>query len=154
MKPEIVFAFEFVEFIPEEVKERTLYISKTYGTAVHKCCCGCGREVVTPLSPTGWQLTFNGTTVSLYPSIGSWSLPCQSHYFITNNKVVWAPTWTKQQIARGRADEARARDMHFSKNQIPAARETAPIQTAPIEAAPANRKPKESLWQRIKSWFS
>ena len=41
MKPEIVLAYEFVEYIPGEIKERTLYISETYGTAVHKCCCGC-----------------------------------------------------------------------------------------------------------------
>ena len=110
MKPEIVLAYEFVEYIPEELKERTLYISKEYGTAVHKCCCGCGREVVTPLSPTGWQLAFDGKSVSLYPSIGNWSLPCQSHYFIRKNKVVWAAQWTKQQIARSRAQEARAKE--------------------------------------------
>jgi hypothetical protein len=115
MKPEIVLEHEFVEFIPEEVKERTLYISKKYGTAVHKCCCGCGREVVTPLSPVGWQLTFNGKAVSLYPSIGSWNLPCQSHYLITNNKVVWAPQWSKEQIALGREHEARAKERYFAK---------------------------------------
>ncbi len=109
MKPRILLAYEFVEYIPEELKERTLYISKEYGTAVHRCCCGCGREVVTPLSSTGWQLTFDGKSVSLYPSIGSWSLPCQSHYFITKNKVVWASQWSKEQIARGRRRKRRRR---------------------------------------------
>ncbi len=113
MKPEIVLKHEFVEFIPEELKERTLYISKKYGTAVHKCCCGCSREVVTPLSAVGWQLTFDGKTVSLYPSIGSWNLPCQSHYFITNNKIVWAPRWSKEEIALGREQEARAKKRYF-----------------------------------------
>lgn len=139
MKPEIVLAYEFVEFIPEELKERTLYISRTYGTAVHKCCCGCGREVVTPLSPTAWELTFDGKAVSLYPSIGSWSLPCQSHYFITKNKVVWAPAWTQEQIARGRAAEAEARDRYYS-DAAAAAKESA-------------GKPKESWWRRLKRWF-
>src|ERR1041385_3512499 len=110
MNPEIVLAHEFVEFIPDELKERTLYISHTYGTAVHKCCCGCGREVVTPLSPTGWQLTFDGKSVSLYPSIGNWSLPCRSHYFIRQNRVVWAPQWSKKQIIRARAQEALAKE--------------------------------------------
>ena len=119
MKPEVVLAYEFVEFIPEELKERTLYVSITYCTAVHKCCCGCGWEVVTPLSPTGWQLIFDGKTVSLYPSIGSWSLPCQSHYFITNNKVVWAQKWTKKQIQRGRAQEAEARERYNAYMQHP-----------------------------------
>ena len=70
MKPEVMLVYEFVEFIPDELKELTLYISVTYCTAVHKCCCGCGREVVTPLSPTGWHLIFDGKTVSLYPSVG------------------------------------------------------------------------------------
>jgi hypothetical protein len=115
MKPELV--HEFVEFIPDDLKERTLYISITYCTAVHKCCCGCGREVVTPLSPTAWRLIFDGTTVSLHPSIGSWNLPCQSHYFITRNKVVWAPTWTEKQITRGREREARLKEQYFEDKQ-------------------------------------
>ena len=149
MKPEIVLAHEFVEYIPDELKERTLYISQEYGTAVHKCCCGCGREVVTPLSPTGWQLTFNGKSVSLYPSIGSWSLPCQSHYFITKNRVVWAPQWTKQQIARGRAQEARAKEKYYATTQAPAAGKQIPSATVPTGG-----KPRESLWQKIKRWFS
>jgi|SRR5579871_61613 len=114
MNPEVTFAYEFVEFIPDELKERTLYISVTHCTALRKCCCGCGREVVTPLSPTAWQLIFDGKTVSLYPSIGSWSLPSQSHYFLTKNKVVWAPKWTRKQIEKGRVQEARAR-MEFSR---------------------------------------
>jgi len=149
MKPEIVLAYEFVEFIPDELKERTLYISITYCTAVHKCCCGCGREVVTPLSPTGWQLTFDGKTISLYPSIGSWSLPCQSHYFITKNKVVWAQKWTKMQIARGRAQEARAKEKYYGEAQLPAA---APETSS---ASPVvSTEPNESHWQTIKKWFS
>jgi len=145
MKPEIVLVHEFVEFIPEDLNERTLYISEKYGTAVHKCCCGCGREVVTPLSPTGWRLSFDGRSVSLCPSIGNWSLPCQSHYFITNNKVVWAPKWSKEQITRGRTYEAMARAKYF---------ETAEQAPCPVGTAPAPVKKKESLWQRIKRWFS
>lgn len=149
MKPEIVLAYEFVEYIPEELKERTLYISKTYGTAVHKCCCGCGREVVTPLSPTGWQLTFDGKSVSLYPSIGSWSLPCRSHYFITENRAVWAPRWTQKQIARGRAQEAKRKDRYFAKSRAPRVQEGTPS-VPPL----ASGKPRGNLWQKIKRWFS
>jgi hypothetical protein len=117
MKPDIAIAYEFVEYIPEELEERTLYISVAYVTAVHKCCCGCGREVVTPLSPTGWQLIFDGKSVSLYPSIGSWSLPCQSHYFITKSRAVWVPRWTQKQIAEGRTQEAKARSTSPSPGQ-------------------------------------
>lgn len=153
MMAEIVFAHEFVEYIPEELKERTLYISRQHGTAVHKCCCGCGREVVTPLSPTGWQLTFDGTSVSLYPSIGSWSLPCQSHYFITESRVVWAPKWTEQQIARGRAREARARDRYYATAQAPSGDEVT-LTSEPPPAMPPASTPGESLWLRLKRWFS
>jgi hypothetical protein len=35
-----------------------LYVSLEYATAIHACACGCGNEVVTPLSPNGWKLTF------------------------------------------------------------------------------------------------
>jgi hypothetical protein len=148
MTPEIVLAYRFVELIPDEPNEQTLYISFTYCTAVHKCCCGCRREVVTPLSPTGWQLAFDGKTVSLYPSIGSWSLPCQSHYFITKNKVVWVPKWTKTQIARGRAQDARAKKRYYDETQTPVAAET--LSASPL----ARTKPKKSLWQKIKNVFS
>src|SRR5947209_3639872 len=134
MKPEIVLAYEFVEYIPEELKERTLYISKVHGTAVHKCCCGCGREVVTPLSRTGWQLALDGKSVSLYPSIGSWSLPCQSHYYITKNKVVWAPQWCKERIARGREQEALEKEIYYAKSS---------------ESSAAS----ERLWQKLKKWL-
>ena len=130
MKPEVELGFEFVEFIPDDLKERTLYISIPYCTAVHKCCCGCGREVVTPLSPTGWQLIFDGKTVSLYPSIGSWSLPCQSHYFITKNKVLWARQWSGRQIAKGREQEATARERYYAGAVSPTNAATTPSPTS------------------------
>ena len=59
MKQPTVLAFEFVQAIPEKLEDGTLYVSMDYATVVHKCCCGCGREVVTPLSPTDWKLTFD-----------------------------------------------------------------------------------------------
>jgi len=130
MKPEVELGFEFVEFIPNDLKERTLYISIPYCTAVHKCCCGCGREVVTPLSPTGWQLIFDGKTVSLYPSIGSWSLPCQSHYFITKNKVLWARQWSGKQIAKGREQEATTRERYYAGAVSPTNAATTPSPTS------------------------
>jgi len=149
MEPEILLAYEFVEFIPDELREQTLYISHAYCTVVHKCCCGCGREVVTPLSPTAWQMTFDGKTVSLYPSVGSWSLPCQSHYFITKNKVVWVPKWTKKQIAKGRAREARANKRYYAEMQPPVGAPE-PQNGSPLSSAES----KQRLWRKIKKWFS
>ena len=92
----------FVEYIPERLEDGVLYISIEYMTVTHLCCCGCGQEVSTTLSPTDWRLIFDGKTVSLEPSIGSWSLPCQSHYFITRNRVVWAKKWSAAEIEAGR----------------------------------------------------
>jgi hypothetical protein len=143
MKPELALAYEFVEFIPDDLKEQTLYISITYRTAVHKCCCGCEREVVTPLSPTAWQLIFDGKTVSLCPSIGSWSLPCQSHYFIRQNKVIWAPKWSKRQIERGRARETKARERYYADAQNPTDTDTR------IASPPAKPKTKKSLSHKV-----
>lgn len=90
---------KFVEFIPDALDDGVLYVSLTHGTAVHRCCCGCGREVVTPLTPTDWKLTFDGETVSLYPSIGNWNFPCRSHYWITQNRIEWAEDWDDWRIA-------------------------------------------------------
>ncbi len=90
---------EFVEFIPERLEPGKLYISRRYSTATHLCCCGCGLEVVTPLNPAKWQLTERKGKVSLYPSIGNWSFPCQSHYWITEGRVQWAGAMSSEMIA-------------------------------------------------------
>jgi hypothetical protein len=103
MRQSIVLACEFVTSIPKRLEDRTLYVSMDYATVAHKCCCGCGLEVVTPLSPTDWKLTYDGVSVSLHPSIGNWSFPCKSHYWIDKSKIRWAERWTQEQINAGRA---------------------------------------------------
>lgn len=91
---------EFVEYIPNEIEPGVLYISEKYETAIHKCCCGCGEEVVTPLTPVKWLLRRKGNLVTLYPSIGNWTFKCKSHYWIRQNKVEWAGQLTDKQIRR------------------------------------------------------
>lgn len=86
---------QFVEFIPDVLQDGVLYISIPYGTIVHRCCCGCGEKVSTPLHPAQWRLTYDGETVSLTPSVGSGALPCRSHYFIARNVVRWAARMSK-----------------------------------------------------------
>jgi len=92
----------FVTHIPKELDDGVLYVSMEYSTAAHACLCGCGKEVVTPLSPTDWQLEFDGVSVSLWPSVGNWSFPCESHYFIVADKVRWSPKLSRRQIEAGR----------------------------------------------------
>jgi hypothetical protein len=108
---------KFVEFIPEVLEEGILYISIPYATAVHKCVCGCGNEVVTPLSPTDWKLIYDGETVSLSPSIGNWSFQCQSHYWLENNKVRHSSRWSRNEIEEGRAADERKKRSFFSKRK-------------------------------------
>lgn len=107
--------FRFVERIPKDIPEGILFISIEFETAIHKCCCGCGKEVVTPISPTGWKLTFNGESVSLFPSIGNWSFDCKSHYWIKENKVVWAEKWTSYEIQKVRKGEDLERKEYYKK---------------------------------------
>jgi hypothetical protein len=107
---------KFVEFIPEILEPDTLYISITYCTAIHLCVCGCGNEVVTPLSPTDWELTFNGKAVSLSPSIGNWNFPCKSHYFVIQNKIRYARKWSEVEITDNRKkDKKRKKRFSYKK---------------------------------------
>ena len=64
----------FCTHIPESLAPGVLYVSMEYATAAHSCCCGCGEEVVTPFTATDWKMTFDGQAISLWPSVGNWSL--------------------------------------------------------------------------------
>jgi hypothetical protein len=112
-----VLTHEFVEAAPDKLEDGKVYVSIPFATVLHKCCCGCGTEVVTPLSPAEWQITFDGETISLHPSIGNWGLPCGSHYFIDRNRIRWAGRWSPSQIERGRAADRRARRMLHEEKQ-------------------------------------
>jgi hypothetical protein len=122
----------FVEGIPERLGPGFLYISLPYATAMHLCCCGCGREVVTPLSPAQWNMTFDGESVSLHPSIGSWQLPCRSHYLIRHGRVLEAGSWSEEEVADGQARDRRTRNgFHVSKTTAPPVGEEPPAAPTP-----------------------
>lgn len=106
---------KFVEKIPSEIEEEVLYISIPFEIAIHKCCCGCGNEVVTPLAPTQWSLTFDGESVTLDPSIGSWNLNCQSHYFIRKNNVVWSRMYDDNEIEKVRKSDHEDNIRYFKR---------------------------------------
>lgn len=122
---------KFVENVPEILEDNVLYISILYETVIHKCCCGCGNEVVTPLSPVGWSLIFDGETVSLEPSIGNWNFECKFHYWIKNNKVHWSYTMSSGEIKKVQIKDSMDNQSQFSQNDI-----------------------KPSLWTKIKEKIS
>jgi len=107
----------FVEEIPRQLEAGKLYISIDYGTVMHLCGCGCGSEVVTPLHPARWSITYDGESVSIFPSVGSWALPCQSHYVIRKNQVRWASRWPKEKVEAARKRDRRAVEAYFERDR-------------------------------------
>lgn len=107
---------KFLEVIPEVLDEGILYVSMERRIVIHLCVCGCGNEVVTPISPTDWELLFNGDSVSLSPSIGNWEFDCQSHYWIRNNNVHHSGKWNKKQVEAGRKKDRLNKRNHYQKS--------------------------------------
>ena len=142
MKP---FTHKFVDHVPEVMEEGVVYVSIPFALVSHKCPCGCGEEVVTPISPTDWELIFDGESVSLYPSIGNWSYKCRSHYWIWKNRIEWAPAWTDEQIREGHHRDHLVKDRYYAQKED---RLPAPVD---ISEKPVAKKPKRSgLLARLK----
>lgn len=139
---------KFVEFMPEQLDQGVLYVSMEHATVIHRCCCGCKNEVVTPLSPTDWQLTFDGNSISLYPSIGNWGFECKSHYWIKHNAVHWSGRWTSKEIEVGRAADMRAKKEHFGITTSPDLPNRLP-ETDVTPGAPGGDGFLRSLWKRM-----
>ena len=146
MKSDFTIEHEFVDLVPRELKEGTLYISIEFSTATHKCFCGCGTEVVTPISPVGWQVKFDGETVSLSPSVGSWSLKCKSHYWIRHNRVECASEMSPEEIAVVRRQDDRDRLRHYGSHGV--------VKELPAAAPPATTpEPPKGFWAWLKALF-
>ncbi|MFN3738994.1 DUF6527 family protein [Hydrogenophaga sp.] len=153
----------FVEEVPTQMQPGVLYVSMGCATAMHLCACGCGAETVTPLSPTDWVLFYDGEAVTLYPSIGNWSLPCRSHYFIEDGKVVWAAPMSDSAINRGRSwDRIRKAAFYAKQNQkvkpVLTVEEGGETTLKPRNAgasvsakAAENAGKRQSVWKRIRS---
>ncbi|MEW8350286.1 MAG: DUF6527 family protein [Candidatus Thiodiazotropha taylori] len=126
--------YRFVESFPKNLEAETLYIALEFRTMTHICCCGCGQKVITPLSPKDWKFTFDGDSISVSPSIGNWSFPCRSHYFIQSNKVLWAEDWNNTKIQRARNIDlaSKRRTYHQSK--------------------PTNSSRKQHIIQKLINW--
>jgi hypothetical protein len=106
---------QFVETVPEpeDMEDGTLYLCLQYDTTAHLCACGCGREVTLPLDPLQWKLGYDGRTASLSPSVGNWSFPCRSHYWITHNRVRWARPFSDEEIQALRSGDRKILSQHY-----------------------------------------
>lgn len=146
MKPPLSVKHEFVDVIPDALAEGVVYVSIPFTVAVHKCFCGCGEEVVTPISPTDWTLLFNGKTISLDPSIGNWGFKCQSHYWIRGDKVYWATKWSQEEIEANRADDRIRKKLYFEQGTDLAGDNDPGVAMDSPEAA--------RFWAKVTKWFS
>lgn len=106
---------EHVYYMPKDLEQGILYVSKEFETSAHLCACKCGSKVRTPLGPTEWTLRETKKGPTLTPSIGNWQLECQSHYWIFEGEVKWADKWSEEQIEDGRRREQERRIV-FYKN--------------------------------------
>ena len=135
----------FCMHIPKFLKPGLLYVSMEYATAAHSCCCGCGEEVVTPFTPTDWEMTFNGETISLWPSIGNWTLPCRSHYVVRKGVVFKAGSWTDKQILVERQRDRDAKQGYYES-----------LSKSTLGKDELNDTKEnsygQSLWQRVRNW--
>lgn len=107
-----------VHYMPKDLEPGFLYVSEEFEIAGHLCACGCGNRVMTPLGPTEWSFEDSTRGPTLTPSIGSWQLPCKSHYWIMRGETRWAERWSPEHIERGRrAEEARRRAYYEGRRQ-------------------------------------
>jgi hypothetical protein len=86
--------------------------------------------------------------LSLSDSIGNWSFPCQSHYWIEHSRVHWAGAWSKDMIDVNRADDLeRKRQFYEVGSDQPMLGE--------LDAHTVGR-PDETAgwWRRLRSWLS
>ena len=133
----------FCTHIPESLEPGVLYVSMEYATAAHSCCCGCGEEVVTPFTPTDWKMMFDGQAISLWPSVGNWTLPCRSHYVVRDGRVIKARPWTDKRIAAERRRDGAAKARYYET--------AAKIDDGASEVAHEGLA-RTSWWQRLGHW--
>jgi hypothetical protein len=136
-----------VRHIPPQLEPGVLYVSVDYATVTHSCCCGCREEVVTPLTPTDWSMTYDGETISLNPSIGNWTLGCRSHYLIDRSRVIEALPWTDEQISAGRLRDRAAKARRYNSSQY-----VQPVGTGRTDDAAESTS--QGILSRVRRWTS
>ena len=134
----------FVTTLPDVLAVGVLYVSVEYATSAHLCWCGCGAEVVTPFTPTDWKMTFDGETISLWPSVGNWYDKCRSHYIIERNRVISAPPWSQERIEAEWRRDRTAKESYYAQEQTA---------VPDLPAAPSVPPAAPSWWMRVRNWL-
>lgn len=147
---QIRFKHEVVDVIPESLEASILYVTAEGDVAGHLCACGCGREVITPLSPTDWSVTVERRGVTVTPSIGNWAFPCRSHYFIWGGAVVWAKDMSERAIAAGRSRDRARKQRHYDRKKRVEPPSSAP---SPGATQPSQAANHHSTWERLVNWW-
>jgi hypothetical protein len=142
---------QFVEEIPEAVEPGVFYVSLEHGSMIHLCPCGCGHEVALPLTPLDWRFTFDGETISVSPSVGSWSLPCRSHYIIDRGRVRWAEDWIEAEVEAGRRRDQARKDIRFNPPSV--AKEGPEFAVRPPDET-AEGNPRKGVLKGLRMWAS
>jgi hypothetical protein len=96
-----------------------------------------------------WTLEIVDGRVTLYPSIGNWSLPCRSHYLIRQGRVVSARDMSREEIEAGRLRDQRLRHIYFAEVNR---RKEAPTYVQPT-AAPHSEFWLARGWRAIQAWL-
>lgn len=98
-------------FIPQDLEQGNFYYSEEFSSSTHLCACGCGQKVSFPIKKGEWRLREYKGKFWVWPSVGSRSLPCRSHYVISGNRLKWCPPMSDHEadfsFRRDRAHRAR-----------------------------------------------
>ena len=137
---------QFVEHFPERLEPGELYLAMEFATAAHLCACGCGNKVITPFSPTDWQMSFDGQTVSLKPSIGNWTFKCRSHYWVRSGSIEWSGDMSQDAIDAGRRRDKQAKArLQANRPSDDTIRQPTPVVQAQLQAP--------SLFGKLRKWL-
>jgi hypothetical protein len=63
-------------------------------------------------------MTFDGVSISLWPSIGNWNFPCRSHYIVKANRIIEATPWSQTMVEAERERDKSAKAEYFARQQI------------------------------------
>ena len=95
-------------------------------------------------------MIFDGETVSLHPSIGSFKLDCKSHYYISRGVVEWSGAWSDKRVATARRhDESEKREYYKNRQKIAVKSEMSDVDVQPK----SGEEMPTGLWLRMqKLW--